>query len=147
MTDRIPQAAPRLLRVWPGVIVIAALLCCRFGVKALVPGFEGFMWGMQGSFVCAALLILWWLFFSRAPWLDRIGAIVFMAAALASAWLLKHESMGLAWMFAYAVPFLLLAFVAAVFAARNLPDSQRRLVIAGAILLGSLSWTLFRTDG
>ena len=78
------------------------------------------MWAIQGTFGCTVAIILWWLFFSRAPWLDRIGDIGFMAAALGSAWLLRHESMGPAWMVAYAVPFVLLAFVAAAFAGRNL---------------------------
>jgi outer membrane protein assembly factor BamB len=141
------RGAWRPLRVWPGVIAVILLFLSRFGVKALVPGFEGFMWAIQGSFGCAVMIVLWWLFFSRAPWLDRLGTIVFIAAALGSAWMLKHESMGPAWMFAYAAPFVLLAFVIAAFAARNLPNSRRRLIIASAILVSSLGWTLFRTEG
>jgi outer membrane protein assembly factor BamB len=70
-----------------------------------------------------------------------------MAAALGSAWLLKHESMGPAWMFAYAAPFVLVTFVAGTVAGRNLPNSRRRLVTAAAILLSSLGWTLCRTEG
>jgi outer membrane protein assembly factor BamB len=146
-TKRIAEPSPRPLRVWPGIIAVVLLFLSRFAVKALVPGFEGFTWAIQGSLGCAVAIILWWLFFSRAPWLDRIGAIVFIAVALGSAWLLKHESMGPAWMFAYAAPFVLFAFVAAVFAARNLPNSRRRLIIASAILISSFGWVLFRTDG
>ncbi|MBI5086166.1 MAG: PQQ-like beta-propeller repeat protein [Acidobacteria bacterium] len=55
--------------------------------------------------------------------------------------------MGPAWMFAYAAPFVPVAFVAAVFVARNLPDPSRRLIVAAAILLSSLGWTLCRTEG
>ena len=128
----ITEASPRSLRLWPGVIAIVLLLACRFAVKALVPGFEGFKWAIQGSLCCAVAIILWWLFFSRAPWLDRIGVIVFIGVALGLAWRLKHESMGPPWMFAYAAPFVLLAFVAAAFAGRNLPHSHRRLIIAAA---------------
>jgi len=147
MGKPVPEASPRPLRLWPGVIAIGLLFLARFGVKAVIPGFEGFMWAIQGSFGCALAVILWWLFFSRAPWLDRIGAILLIAAALGSAWFLKHESMGPAWMAAYAVPFVLLALVAAAFAARNLPNSRRRLLIASAILLSSLGWSFFRTEG
>ena len=129
------------------MICIVLLLLSRFALKALIPGFEGFMWAIQGSLGCAVAIVLWWLFFSRARWLDRIGAIVLIAAALGSAWFFKHESMGPAWMVAYAVPFVLLAFVAAVFAGRNLPNFRRRLLFAAAILLGSLGWTLLRTEG
>ncbi len=147
ITKRITEASPPPLRLWPGVIGIVLLFLSRFAVKAIIPGFEGFMWAIEGSLGCAVAIVLWWLFFSRAPWLDRIGAIVLIAAALGSAWFFKHESMGPAWMFAYAAPFVLLAFVAAAFAARNLPNSRRRLLIAAPILLSSLGWTLFRTEG
>ena len=146
-TERITEASPRPLRLWPGVIAIVLLFLSRFGVKAVIPGFQGFMWAIEGSLACAVAIILWWLFFSRAPWADRIGAIVLIAAALGSAWFFKHESMGPAWMIAYAVPFVLLAFAAASFAARNLPNSRRRLLIASSILLSSLGWTLLRTEG
>ncbi|MBI5280671.1 MAG: PQQ-binding-like beta-propeller repeat protein [Candidatus Solibacter usitatus] len=148
--DRAQSLAPppcKPLRLWPGVILFVLLLLFRFAVKALIPGFEGFMWAIEGSLGCAVAIILWWLFFSRAPWLDRIGAIVLIAAALGSAWFSKHESMGPAWMFSYAAPFVLIAFIAAAFAARNLPNSSRRLLIAAAILLSSLGWTLLRTEG
>jgi len=137
----------RPLRLWPGIVAIVLLILARFALKALVPGFEGFMWAIQGSLLCAAAIILWWLFFSRAPWPDRAGALVFIAAALGSSWLLKHESMGPAWLFAYAVPLVLVTFVAAAFAGRNLPNFSRRVVIAAAVLLSSLGWTLVRTDG
>jgi outer membrane protein assembly factor BamB len=127
--------------------LIVLLLLFRFAVKAVVPGIQGFMWAIEGTFGCAVALILWWVLFSRAPWLDRVGAVVLIAAALGSAWSFKHESMGPAWMFAYAAPFVLLAFVAAAFAGRNLTNSRRRLVITAAILLCSLGWTLVRTEG
>ncbi|MBI3209485.1 MAG: PQQ-like beta-propeller repeat protein [Candidatus Solibacter usitatus] len=135
------------LRLWPGVIAIVLLLLSRFAVKAVIPGFGGFMWAIQGSLACAVVVILWWLFLSRARWLDRIGVIVLIAAGLGSAWLLKHESMGPAWIFAYAAPFALAAFVGAAFAARNLGNFRRRLIIAAAILAGTLGWTLVRSEG
>jgi outer membrane protein assembly factor BamB len=141
------EGSRRPLRVWPGLIAVVLLFISRFGVKAVVPGFEGFMWAIQGSFICAAVILLWWLFFSRAPWLDRIGAIVLLVAALGSAWLLKHESMGPGWMFAYAIPFGLLGFVAAAAVARNFSNPARRLIITAGVVLSALGWTLVRTDG
>ena len=147
MTKPITKASSRPLRVWPGIIAIVLLFLSRFAVKAVVPGLQGFMWAIEGTFVCAVLIVLWWVFFSRASWLDRIGAIVMIAAGLGSAWFLKHESMGPAWMFAYAAPFVLLAFVAATLAARRLINSRRRLLITVAILLSSLAWSLVRMEG
>ena len=147
MTKPITEVSPRPLRLWPGIIAIVLLLLSRFAVKAVVPGLQGFMWAIEGTFVCTGAIVLWWVFFSRARWLDRIGAIVLIAAGLGSAWSFKHDSMGPAWMFAYAVPFVLLAFVAAAFAGRNLPNSRRRLLMTAAILLSSLGWSLVRMEG
>lgn len=141
------EAAWKPLRMWPGVAAIILLFISRFGVKAIMPGFEGFMWAMEGTFACAVAILLWWLFFSRAAWVDRVGAIVLISAALGLAWLLRHESMGLAWLFAYAAPFLLLAFVAGALAARNFPPARRRIMIAGAVAIGSMGWTLARMEG
>ena len=146
-TKPIREARPRPLRLWPGIIAIVLLFLSRFAVKAAVPGLQGFMWAIEGTFGCAAALILWWVFLSRAPWLDRIGTLVLIAAGLGSAWFFKHESMGPAWMFAYAAPFVLLAFVASAFAGRNLTNSRRRILITAGILLSSLGWTLVRMEG
>ncbi|MBK7925916.1 MAG: hypothetical protein IPJ98_00045 [Bryobacterales bacterium] len=65
MSLTVPIQKP--LRIWPGAAAAVVLLVSRFGVKALVPGFGGFMYAIEGVFGCAALILLWWLFFSRAP--------------------------------------------------------------------------------
>lgn len=135
------------LRLWPGVVAVAALLLARFGVKAVVPGFEGFARGMMWSFGAAGAVLLWWAFLSRARWYDRVGGIALMAAALGLTWQLRHESMGPAWFFAYAVPFLCLALVAGAAATRHLPEGRRRAAMAAIIVIACGAWTLVRTDG
>jgi hypothetical protein len=35
------------LRLWPGVAAVALLWLARFGLKAAIPGFEGFKLGMM----------------------------------------------------------------------------------------------------
>nr|QEO74522.1 hypothetical protein [uncultured bacterium] len=92
-------------------------------------------------------VVLWWVFFSRARWSERLGGIVLMAVALAGAWYLKHESMGPLWLVGYAVPGLCLALVAWAAASRRLPDGPRRATMAATILLACGVWTLVRTDG
>jgi outer membrane protein assembly factor BamB len=135
------------LRLWPGVVAVVLLLLARFGLKAVIPGFGGFQLSMMWSFGGALLVVLWWVFFSRAPWLERLGAIVLMALALFGTWRLRHESMGPLWLLAYAVPFLCLALVAGAAAARRLADGPRRATMAAAILLACGAWTLVRTEG
>jgi outer membrane protein assembly factor BamB len=135
------------LRLWPGVVAVTVLLLARFAVKAVVPGFGGFATGMMWSFGAAALVLLWWLLFSRAPWIDRLGGFVLVAAGVAGAWYLRHPSMGPLWLFGYAVPAVCLGLVAGAAAGRRMPDGPRRAVLAAAILLSCGVWTLVRTEG
>ncbi len=135
------------LRLWPGVVLAALLLLARFGVKMIVPGFEGFSQGMMYAFGCMAALLLWWVFFSRVPWSERLGALGLMAAGLAAAWFLRHESLGPLWIIGYAVPFLFLALVAGAAASRRLADGPRRATMAAAILIASGAWLFTRSNG
>ncbi len=137
----------RPLRLWPGVVTVVLLLLARFGVKAVIPGFKGFALGMQWALGAALAVVLWWAFFSRARWSERLGTIVLMIGGLAATWYLRHESMGAAWFFAYAVPTLCLALVAGAAASRRLPDGPRRATLAATILLACGVWTLVRTEG
>jgi outer membrane protein assembly factor BamB len=142
------ESTPRKpLRLWPGVAAVVLLWLARFGLKAVIPGFRGFSLGMMWGLGAALAVVLWWAFFSRAPWFERLGAIVLMIAGLAGAWFLKHESMGPLWIVAYAIPGLCLALVAGAVASRRLPAGPRRAVMAAAILLACGAWTLVRTDG
>ena len=92
-------------------------------------------------------VLLWWVFFSRVPWLERLGAIVLMIVGLGGAWHLRHESMGPLWLVGYAVPGLCLALVAGAAASRRLPDGPRRATMAATLLLACAVWTLVRTEG
>jgi outer membrane protein assembly factor BamB len=135
------------LRVWPGVVAVALQWLARFGIKAVVPGFKGFAWSAEGGIIGALAVIVWWLFFSRAAWFDRLGALLLMIAAMGTTWGLRHESMGPFWVVAYAVPVLCLAFVASLVASRRLANGNRRATIAAAIVLACGMWTLVRTEG
>ena len=135
------------LRVWPGVVAVALQWLARFGIKAVVPGFKGFAWSAEGGIIGALAVVVWWLFFSRAAWAERLGAILLMIAAIGATWILKHESMGPFWVVAYAVPILCLAFVVSVVASRHLADGARRATVAAAIVLACGVWTLVRTEG
>ena len=87
-----------------------------------------------GRILAGALAILvWWLFFSRAPWSERLGALVLMIVAVFATSRLVHVSiaeagMGILLFFVLAVPVLSLALVAWAVASRRLPDGPRRAV-------------------
>ena len=75
------------LRLWPGVLAAVLLLLLRFVVPKVVP--EGLMGeagaamvGMFGGLGCALAIVVWWAFFSRARWSERLGAVVLMIVAM-----------------------------------------------------------------
>ena len=135
------------LRVWPGVVIVVLQWIARFGVKAVIPGIEGFGLAVMSSLALTIALIIWWAFFSRAKRLERLAGLALMVAGLGLAWLLRHESMWVPWLIAYALPVLSLAFVAWAVLTRNLPNRLRHATMVATILIACFGWLLFRQDG
>jgi hypothetical protein len=74
-------AAQRPLRLWPGVLAVALQWLAGFVLPVLVP--EATLYGILGGVLGGGLAVaLWWLFFSRASWSERVGALVLMVAGL-----------------------------------------------------------------
>jgi hypothetical protein len=90
MTTNTLDSTPKPLRLWPGIaIAIVHVLLLVFG--PLVSD-DGTMVALLGGALCTLLIVVWWLVFSRAPWLERIGALALMAAAAAASKSLVHVS-------------------------------------------------------
>ena len=143
-------ATPRKpLRLWPGVIAAAVAVVVRL-LAPLIPGASPV--GLIVSLAAAAAIVVWWLFFSRAAWIERIGAVVLTIAAYFIIQPFLHPSItgGLMGRMygVYAIPMLLPpAFVAWAVLTRHLPDVVRRVTMAATILLACGAWTLVRTEG
>jgi outer membrane protein assembly factor BamB len=101
--------------------------------------------------VLSLAIAIWWLFFSRAPWSDRLGAILVIAAAMVVASRFLHVSITtgmMGYMFPiFALPLMALALVAWAVAAGNLSNRPRRLALIVVVALVAGGWTLVRTDG
>ena len=137
------------LRLWPGVVAAVLLLVVRYVLPVVVPRatFIAFM----GGLVCALAIVVWWLFFSRAPWSERLGAVGLAALALFATSRLVHVSiatgaMGMLFSIS-AIPILTVAVVAWAVASRGLSDGPRRASLVATILLACGVWTLLRTEG
>jgi outer membrane protein assembly factor BamB len=137
------------LRLWPGVTLAALQPLLWFAVPALFPE-AGFV-GVLGTLVCALGIMLWWLFFSRALWKERLSFLLLAAVAVSATARVLHISIATAGMgvlyFFYVVPLLTFLFALTVAATRGLADGPRRAALAVTILLASGSWALLRTDG
>ena len=85
MTDQKP------LRLWPGVMFAVAMVVLYFAAPMVLPDAE-LPVGLMGMMVGAIGILFWWLFFSRAPWVERIGAILLMIVAVFVTRPLVHPS-------------------------------------------------------
>jgi outer membrane protein assembly factor BamB len=143
-SGEIPQ---KPLRLWPGIVAVVLQLVFRFGVKAAVPGIAGFGYAVMGSLALALVIVVWWAFFSRARRWERFGGLGLIFAALGVTWLLKHSSMWLPWLFAYAIPTLCVAFVAWAVVTSRMSNRVRHATMVATILIACFGWLVVRQDG
>jgi outer membrane protein assembly factor BamB len=146
---QINELTRKPLRLWPGAAAALALIA----FKLIMPlfGTAGpptmFLGGLAGG----ALIILWWLFLSRAPWIERLGAIVVMILAIAATLPFLDPSIAKAGQgrlfYILVIPVVALALVAAAAVSRRFDAGSRRAVIALAIAAASGSLALLRTGG
>jgi outer membrane protein assembly factor BamB len=140
---------PVQLRLWPGVVAVLLQWFVRFGVPAVVP--EALGYGVLGELVFGLAVLVWWLFFSRAPRSERWGAFVLMIAALLVTRRILHVSIATGMMgmmlVLYSIPVLSLALVAWAVASRRLTGGLRRATLVATILLACGFWALLRTEG
>ena len=137
------------LRLWPGVVAVVLLCLVRFGVPIVMP--EDFAFAILGGLLCALAIVVWWAFFSRAPMLERWGAVVLMIVALLATSRIIHVSIAtgmMGMMFPiYAIPFVSLALGVWAVASRCLSDRPRRATMVATILLACGVFALLRTNG
>src|SRR5215831_2594732 len=137
------------LRLWPGVVIAILQLLLRFAVPVVAP--DAVLVGVFGGLVCALAIVLWWVFFSRAPWSERLGAVGLMIVGLLATSRVIDKSLATGaqrFLFPFlAIPVLGLAFVVWAVATRHLSDGVRRATMVATILLACGVWALVRTGG
>ena len=140
----------RALRLWPGVAIVALIVLVRYVIPFFIP--EADLSGVLVGVVGAALILIWWLFFSRAPWSERIGALVVIAAAVVAIKPLVHASISNGFMnrmfYVYAVPASVApALVVWALVSRRLSTRARWATMIATIVLACAGWTFVRTNG
>jgi hypothetical protein len=146
----VQPATRKPLRTWPGILIVTAQWLAFFVLPGLVPdaALYGIMGGVLGGGVTT---VLWWLFFSRAPWSERLAAIALMPAAVFGSWYIVDKSiqtgaMGLM-LYLYAIPVMCLALVIWAVAVRGLARGPRFASLIGTILAACALFALVRTGG
>ena len=78
----------RPLRLWPGVVIVALQWFVRFVVPMFAP--DALVYALLGGLAGGVAILVWWLFFSRAVWTERLGAVLLVVLALAATpWALR----------------------------------------------------------
>ena len=145
-----PALAPaKPIRLWPGVVAVTVQWLAWYGIALVYP--PATPWGMVVAIFAGLAVLLWWLFLSRAPWSERLGALALIVVALVVTKRVVHESiagggMGML-LYIYAIPVMSLALVAAAALGRRRSRAARWATIAGSILLFCATFTLVRTGG
>ena len=147
------EAAPSMraasnLRVWPALILVAAYWMAYAVVTIFYPAtFTQFLTLFWAPQVLAPLVLVWWFFFSRLPWLERYWGIGWtVLAGLAAAFLLGHKSMMMG-MVMYAAPVAITAVVLTLAVFQTAVARVRWAAVAVAAVLGWGYFTLIRVDG
>ena len=137
------------LRLWPGVIAVVLQWIFWLIVPIVAP--DRIILAMLGALACGLAVGVWWFFFSRAPWAERVGAIVLMVVAVVATKRVVHQSIANGMMgmmlIGYSIPALSLALVAWAVATRRLSSGLRRASMVAAVLLVCAGFTLVRTGG
>lgn len=146
----------RPLRLWPAVVIVIAQGLVMYGLPAIAPDAEPFslpigLLSVLGGVLGGLATVLWWVFFSRAHWSERIGAVLLMVVAMIVTRLLVHVSIAGAGMgyllYLGAVPGLGFALAVWAVATARLSDGVRRATLVAAIALACAPWLLLRTAG
>ncbi|HEV7474033.1 MAG TPA: PQQ-binding-like beta-propeller repeat protein [Pyrinomonadaceae bacterium] len=137
------------LRLWPGIVAVVLQWLLWFVLP--IASRDSAIVAILGGVACGLVVVVWWLFFSRAPWVERVGAIVLMVVAVVVTKRVVHLSIanGMMGMMlpVFVIPFFSLALVAAAAGGRRLTTGPRRALMAAAILIACGAWTLVRTGG
>jgi outer membrane protein assembly factor BamB len=137
------------LRLWPGIIAVVLQWLGWFLLPEILPqaAFIGLLVGVIGGLV----ILVWWLLFSRAPWVERIAAPLLIVGALILTKRVVHPSIagGAMGMLLYilAIPVFGLVLVAWAVLTRRFTAGARRLALLVAILLGCSVFMVIRTGG
>jgi outer membrane protein assembly factor BamB len=125
------------------------MILFRYGLPLVIPGSVAL--GILGGLLGALGIWIWWAFFSRAPAIERWGAIILMIISLLVTSQFIHISIatgGQGMMFViFSIPILAFMFVIWAVASQYLSPRVRRVSMIATIMIACGAWTLVRNKG
>src|ERR1017187_240333 len=84
------ESSVRHVRLWPGVVAVILQWSLWYALPVVLP--EATVTAVFGGLLGGLAVLVWWLFFSRTPHLERWSAIaLIIAAAVATARILDRS--------------------------------------------------------
>lgn len=138
---------PAKVRLWPAFVFVGAYWAAWAIVTVFYPAtFQQFMTLFWSPMILAPLVLVWWLGFSRQPWLERFWGVGCVILAGIGATYLADKSMMMG-MLMYALPVAITAVVLTLTVTRGAEARMRWLAVAVASVLAWGYYTLIRVDG
>jgi outer membrane protein assembly factor BamB len=149
-TSQLDESTPKPLRLWPGVVAVVLQWLAWQVLPIISPG--AIIYAIFGGIFGGGLAVLvWWMFFSRAPWFDRAAGLLMMVAAVFATKPFIDPSiaggmMGMMFVF-FPIPVLCAALVGWAVVSRNMSAVPRRVALVVATLLACAVFLSVRTEG
>ena len=140
------MSASRPLRLWPGMTAAVLILIGA----AIMPIASASMIGIAAAMAGTVIALVWWLFFSRAAWIDRLAAVALIALAIyAMRPLLDPSIAGGAMGFLPILSLPLFGFALVIWAVVTRAQSAgtKRILLVVAMLMAVGASTMVRTAG
>ena len=142
VTDRLQS-----LRVWPAVLLVVAMVLIRKLPDTMEsPSLPVFMLGFMGPAGIGALVMLWWLFASRASWKEKlIGFVAVSCIGIVSTFLAHFTMQGMRIMI-FLIPFGMAAFAIPLILLGSRPAIRLPIALVSS-LIGFGYWDLLQSSG
>ena len=135
-------------RIWPGLVILGLLGATRVwansGDGSPAQFFFGLILAPVGALV---LLIVWWLFFSRVPFIDRIAAVSTLVVMFLATAFVSIDSFGVFGLIMYALPVVVVVWVGWLLVSGLLAWPTRRTVLLLGIVASLGIFSLLRFNG
>ncbi len=136
------------LRIWIPIVLLLSMVLARF-VPDMMPNGPSMTWAIAafGPMLAGLLILLWWLFASRATWKERILGFFVLIVLFVGVSFLLDRSMREAPFIVMTIPMGIAGFaIGAILASRRIPLGRTAIALFVAALAMSVS-ALVRTDG
>ncbi len=143
-----PAGKFKPLRAWPVIVVLVVLVAARFVPRMIEGGPPQLvMLSFFAPLVCCGLIVLWWLFASRATIGERIVGLLGIAVAAGGAMALIDKSMRGPAIMLVTVPMGIGLFGLAAILGSKWLSFRRTWLAVLAVILGFGFSTLLKSDG